>query len=373
MIDPVLVGEPVAFAFAGAISESAALACWTWVTRDLCSEIFGGDSAGVQDASTLLDPLLPLVVERMREALRIAGTDGEALRRLRVAVGRDDASEAVSAIIGALRNRSFLGKAEAFGRLVNTLADDGALLTAIQSMPLSDPPLVSHLFFAAMGQVTNPARMIGAVVRLSGQGSEAAIQRAGYGPVIDAVLAHAQNQVGALRPEGPFSDTDLTCRALERYHRLVRSLTGNLEFVRGSRWSLALAGITRLVSERIEPRLRDLVPDLHHALRQAREGSLDRLDNDRLLAALNGMYLLSTVRDCRDSLALNALFDQTWTQSGQALELHLERNLDLIRKNPADPIVAARLEAGIKMAEIRFNPEYAETLRRARLAAERRV
>jgi hypothetical protein len=35
--------------------------------------------------------------------------------------------------------------------------------------------------------------------------------------------------------------------------------------------------------------------------------------------------------------------------------------------------VSARLEAGIKMAEIRFNPEYAETLRRARSAAERRI
>jgi hypothetical protein len=35
-------------------------------------------------------------------------------------------------------------------------------------------------------------------------------------------------------------------------------------------------------------------------------------------------------------------------------------------------VIGARLDAGIKMAEVRFNPEYAETLRRARASAERR-
>jgi hypothetical protein len=106
-------------------------------------------------------------------------------------------------------------------------------------------------------------------------------------------------------------------------------------------------------------------------MRRGREGS-DRIDEDRMLAAINGVYLLATVRECRDSLALNAVFDQAWSQSGQALEVHLQRNLDLIRQNPADAPTSLRLDAGIKMAEVRFNPEYAETLRRARAAAERR-
>ncbi|MNY69915.1 hypothetical protein D3C86_2079300 [compost metagenome] len=79
------------------------------------------------------------------------------------------------------------------------------------------------------------------------------------------------------------------------------------------------------------------------------------------------------MRECRDSLALNALFEQSWSQTGQALEVHLQRNLDLIRQYPADPVIGARLDAGIKMAEVRFNPEYAETLKRARAAAERRT
>ena len=108
----------------------------------------------------------------------------------------------------------------------------------------------------------------------------------------------------------------------------------------------------------------------HRAMRRLREA--DRLDPDQLLAALNGIYLLATLRDCKDSLALNAAFEQTWLQSGQALELHLNRNLELLRANPDDAAIGKRLDVGIKMAEIRFNPEYAETLRRARATAMKR-
>ncbi|MGN6488279.1 MAG: hypothetical protein ACTHLT_10735, partial [Devosia sp.] len=84
-------------------------------------------------------------------------------------------------------------------------------------------------------------------------------------------------------------------------------------------------------------------------------------------------YVLATVRDCRDSLALNALFDQTWQQVGQALEIHVQRNLELFRSKPSDRVTGQRLDAAIKMAELRFNGEYAEVLRRARDSAERRV
>src|SRR5690606_9027692 len=157
-------------------------------------------------------------------------------------------------------------------------------------------------------------------------------------------------------------DIDLTCRALERFHRLVRAVTGYVELQRGSRWSQTLGGLTKQVSDRVEQRLKNVVPDMNMSMRRGREGA-DRLDDDRLLAALNGVYLLATLRECKDSLALNALFEQAWSQSGQALELHLNRNLDLLRANPADTVIAHRLETGIKMAEVRFNPEYAETLR----------
>jgi hypothetical protein len=372
IIDPILVEEPAPHHFAGSVSRVLAESAWTWVVRDLCADVISAEAvASGSFGAADIEPVMAQVLARMREGLAAADADAEANRRLRVTLGRDDAAAAIPVLLAALRSRSLLGKAQAFGKATNTIADDTALAAAVQSMPLQDPPLAALLFHAAMGQIANPTRLITTVIRLAGNATEAGILRAGYGPVVDAALAHAQNQLHALQPSGPFADTDLICRSLDRFHRLVRSLTGYIEFSRGSRWSTIISALTKQISDRIEPRLKSVVPDLNLALRRGREGA-DRVDADGVLAAINGIYLLATIRDCRDSLALNALFDQAWSQSGQTLEVHLQRNLDLIRENPSDQATAARLEAGIKMAEIRFNPEYAETLRRARLAAERR-
>jgi hypothetical protein len=195
--------------------------------------------------------------------------------------------------------------------------------------------------------------------------------RAGFGPLVDACLAHAQNQIPALSQTGTFGDMDLVCRSVDRFHRLLRAVTGYVEMPRNSRWAMIAAALTKAASERIEPKLRNVAPDLNVALRR-REGT-DRVDGDQILLALNGIYLLATVRDSRDSLAVNAVFDQAWAQTGQALEIHIERNLETLRRNPADKGSSVRLDAALKMAEVRFNQEYAETMRRAKDVAERRA
>ena len=372
LIDVILVQDPVPFPFAGSVARKYADAIWTWVYRDLCPDLISADGvANGNFAATDLEVVLPEVLARVKAALAVVAQDPEKDQRLRSALGSHEARDAIAVIVSALRNRALLAKAQAFGKAINTITDEAALGVALQSMPLQDPPLAALLFHAAIGQVANPTRLITTLIRLAGNATEASMIRMGFTPVIDAILAHAQNQLHVLQPMGAFADIDLVCRSLDRFHRLVRSLTGYIEFARGSRWATVLAGVTKQASDRIEPRLRDVVSDLNQALRRGREGS-DRLDDDRILAAINGVYLLSTIRECRDSLALNALFEQAWSQTGQALEMHLQRNLDLIRQYPADPVIGARLDAGIKMAEVRFNPEYAETLRRARVSAERR-
>jgi len=237
-------------------------------------------------------------------------------------------------------------------------------------MPLQDPALAALVFQAAMGQVAQPTKLILAAIKVSGAATEVSVRRAGLGPLIDACVSHAQNQLRFFQAIGPFADVDLICRALERFHKLVRALTGYLEFSRSSQATAVLSAITKHVSDRIEPRLKEVVTDLNQAMRR-RENS-DRLDTDKLLAAVGGIYLLATVRDCRDSLALNTVYEQAWHQSGQALEIHIQRNMDLFKENPDDANTIARLDAVIQMAQVRFSPEYAETLKRARLAAERR-
>jgi hypothetical protein len=375
VIEPVIVEEAVDAGFSGCVARQSAQAAWVWVYRDLCPDLIRREAV---DAGTFtgadLEPLMPQVLSRMKDAMTRAGKDAEEARRLRAMLGGDEERAALPALLNALRGRALLGKAQTFGRALNNMTDDAAVTTALQSMPLQDPPLASLLFHAAMGHVANPTRLVTAVIKLAGSGSEAAVARIGFAPLVEAILAQAQNQIHLMRPtSGAFADYDLVCRALDRFHRLVRSLTGYVEFARGSLWATMLSAITKQASDSIEPRLRDVVPNINLALRRAREGTADRLDGDRILAAINGVYLLSTVRACRDSLALNATFDQVWSQSAETLEHYLQRNLDLHRENPNDAVVGARLDAGIKMAEIRFNPEYAETLRRARSAAERRA
>jgi len=236
---------------------------------------------------------------------------------------------------------------------------------------LSDHPVAALLLQAAVGQVAAPARLITAAIRIAGSPSESAIARSGLAPLVDAMFSHAQDQIPVLTQMGTFADIDLVCRAVDRFHRLMRAVTSYVELNRNGRWALIAAGLTISVSERLEPKLRDVGPDLNKALRK-REG-VDKLDGDLVLSALNGLYLLATVRDSRDSLALNALFDQVWSQTGQALEIHIERLLQQVRDNPADAVASRRFDAALKMAELRFTQDYADILRRAKESVERRA
>jgi hypothetical protein len=252
------------------------------------------------------------------------------------------------------------------------MQDEAALAEALKAMPLSDPPIVALLLQAAIGEVIQPQKLLTAAIEVAGGATESALARAGLVPLVDAILSHAQAQIAPLTQFGTFADVDLACRAIDRYHRLMRGVITYLELDRFGRWAHIAGSLTKAVSELIEPRLGEVLPDVNRALRRARDGA-DRIDGDTVLSALNGCYLLTTVRDCRDSLALNALFEEVWAAVGDAVEMHTERNLEAFRQRPADAVAAARMDATIKLAELRFNSEYADVLRRARDAVEKRA
>ncbi len=370
MLDAVTVRGRPTFDIDGALAEDHVRSVWTWLARDVAPDLIDPIASGDEIAEReALDLVMPELLKRARAT--VAAASGEAERRLRIQMGGDEVFVRLPMILHAIKHRSLFDKAQAFGRAANAMADDAALGLALQSMPLQDQAVTSLLMQAALGQVTNPAKVMGAVIRIAGSASEQAVQRAGFGPLVDAMLSHAQAQIPALQQFGAFADIDLICRSVDRYHRLMRAVTGYIELGRLTRWSTIIAGITTTVSELIEPRLRDVGPDVNLALR--RHHGTDRIDSEQVLSALNGCYMLATVRECRDSLALNALFDQIWTQVGQALEIHVQRNLEQFRQNPTDRVIGARLDAAIKMAGLRFNPDYADVLKRARDGAERRA
>lgn len=373
MIDAVLVHGPADFSFSGAVASDDAAAVWTWMVRDVAPDLI--DVAAIDDSAisrAAVESLLPELLARARKALLAAESSVELTRRLKTALGGDEVFARLPTVLNALRCRGLLEKAQGFGRAANGMADEAALALALQSMPLSDQPVAALLLQAAVGQVANPTRLVTAAIRIAGAATEPAIVRAGFAPLVEAILAHAQDQIPALAQMGTFGDMDLVCRSVDRFHRLMRAVTGYVELNRGSRWSTVGAALIKAASNRVEPKLKNVGPDMNQALRR-REG-YDRLDSDQVLMALNGLYLLATVRESRDSLAVNATFDQVWAQTGQALEIHLERLLQQGRANPDDAVIAARLDAALKMAEIRFGQDYADTLRRSRDAAvERRA
>lgn len=370
LIESVIVESPANYEFDGAISREHAVAVWTWMTRDLAPDLIDPDAVDSDAAREALDVLMPELLGRARQAVAAAPGSHEAERRLKTQLGGEIVWSRLPIILNALKCRNLLEKAQAFGRAANGMQDEAGMALALQSMPLQDQAVAALLMMAAIGQVANPGKMMTAVIRITGSPLESAIQRAGFAPMVDAMLAHAQNQIHLLANMGAYADIDLTCRAIDRFHKLSRAVNGYIELARNSRWSTVVAALTKSVSERVEPRLRDVAGSVNMALRRGREGN-DRLDSDQILVALNGVYVLAAVRDARDSLGVNALFDQAWNQVGQALEIHFQRGLDILRQNPADKVTSARLDAAIKMAELRFNAEYAETLRRAKDSAEK--
>ena len=372
LIDMVIVTGPVEFEFDGAITREAADAAWMWMVRDLAPDLIDIDALDESRRSiAAVESLLPDLLTRAHKALDDAADQRRGQTPDPVATGQRRQLEAAAdrprrpALSRAHR------KGPGFWPRRQRYADEAALVLALQSMPLKDPPVVALLMHAAVGQVAVPSRLITAAIRIAGSATESGLVRAGFAPLIDAIFSHAQNQIPPLLQSGTFSDMDLVCRSVDRFHRLMRAVIGYVEVSRSSRWATTAAALTTAISIRLEPKMRDIGPDVNMALRR-REGT-DRLDPDQVLSALNGMYLLATIRDSRDSLAVSAMFDQVWSQTGQALEIHIERLLQAVRNNPGEQVASERLDAALKMAEVRFGQDYADTLRRAKESLERRA
>ncbi len=367
-LGPVLVNAPVFFSSDGAIERSEVRAVWTWLVRDvdenLQSEAIGTLSA--EASARARGSFCNKVAKMIASTIEAARENEEFARRVQIQLGGQQVFDRLPQIEQAFRNQQLLAKAVAFGQAINGVRDDASLKLALESFPVDDPAVTALMMQAALGMVRNPNRLVGVVVELSDGETQNAITRAGYAPVIEAILAHAQNQIFHFTDAGgTFADIDLICRAMERYHRMVRALLSITEGDKGSRWAEKVAILVREMSELIEPRLARIDADVRQSLRKPRSGP-DRLDTDMLLDALNGLYLLAAAREARDALALNSLISTLWSDVGKVLEILVSRNLEAFKQEPDNDIVAHRLNTGIKMAEIRFNPEYADILVRAR-------
>lgn len=373
--EPVLVDPPVFHHLGGAIDRDLAKSIWTWIARDIAaseaSRLADAISSGAAPKAAFVQ-LLPEIIERLRENAALESEDFETERRNTLQMGGEDPRKRLPYVIMAMRRQALLEQAAGFGKAIGKLQDEATLAVALQTVSMSNPLTRSLWMHAMVGHLANPSRVMAAITRLSGGNTEVHVTNAGYAPLVEAIMGHAQCQIGKLSPQpGMFADHDLACKAIDRFHRLMRALSYNLEIERKSLWGTIITDLTARFSERLGRPMKEISLQVTQALRRPRDGK-DKLDPGDVLMGLNGLYLLLTIRKSRDSLAVNALLDKAWSDTGQAVEVLVTRALEQFRANPADPVARERLDAGIKMAEIRFNPEYAEILRRARDGADRR-
>ncbi len=374
LLGPVLVDQPVIFTFDGALERTHAHAIWEWLARDVePSLIEEAKAALLPNADIQVQISLATKVARLISTSQSFAQDNvEFSRRIQIQLGGEEVYERLEHMENVFRNQQLLSKAVAFGNAINGVRDQNSLKLALQAFPVDDPKVSSIMMHAAMGQVSEPNRLVSVIIDLSDGHTQNAITKAGYASTIEALIAHAQNQISFFANSYErFVDIDMNCRALDRYHRLIRALSSITENDKKCDWAFKVGLLVCKMSELIEPRLTKIDADVRQSLRKPRIGP-DSLDSDLLLDALNGLYLLAAAREALDTLALNSIVSNLWNEVGSALEILIGRNLEAFREAPQNEIVAQRLNTGIKMAEIRFNPEYATILTRARDGASRR-
>lgn len=374
LLGPVLVDQPVIFIFDGAIERTHAQAIWEWLARDVePSLIEEAKAALLPNASVQTRVALATKVARLISTSQsFAKENLEFSRRIKIQLGGEEVYDRLEHVENVFRNQQLLSKAVAFGHAINGVLDQNSLKLALQAFSMDDPKVSSVMMYAAMGQVSEPNRLVSVIIDLSDGHRQNEITKAGYASTIEALIAHAQNQISFFTNSYErFVDIDMNCRALARYHYLIRALSSITENDKECDWAFKVGLLVCKMSELIEPRLSKIDADVRQSLRKSRVGP-DSLDSDLLLDALNGLYLLAAAREALDTLALNSIVSNLWIEVGSVLEILVGRNLEAFREEPHNKIIAQRLNTGIKMAEIRFNPEYATILTRARDGANRR-
>ena len=372
--DAIIVGDIAEVDFDGSIKRAHMQFIWTWLSRDIKPEILQdlNGIVSVSAAKVVLQPVLVDLFAKASDAV-LAGTQNPVAERHLIAqIGGEEVKDRLPIILNAFRTHTIFAKAINFGKASNKLKSEEELSEALLSLPLKEPRISPMLFHAIVGNSVEPSRLILAATHITGGSSEAVLKAGGFAPLVEGILSHAQNQISIIdNQKGLFGDVDLVCKSIARFHHLMRAVTGYVEMGRMSYWNKIATKLTALMAQRIEPRLNNVSFNVNASLRKPRNGP-DVIDSELSLSALNGLYLLSAIRLAKESLALNAIFEKTWTEVGRNLEILNDRNMELFKQNSADKIISQRLDLGIEMAGLRFGKEYAEVLGKAKETVGRR-
>ncbi|MCF4097951.1 hypothetical protein [Maritalea mediterranea] len=351
---------------------------WVWLERDGAPKLIEGLKASILEKPTKTDHLvvsgftqLVAPLERQYEA---AEQNEETRRRLTIQLGGYEVYASFPLILAAFKHFEKLRAAVELAlhiRQYNTEKEFSDLIDAVDLPSGEEQKLWCTALVNCMEQ---PDKFMRGVLDHCYGETEQTVRKSGYGPYGDAMVVNLQQMVDQIEDQaGIYSDVDLICLSISRFHRIARTLHYYLDLGKSSQWNHSIEILTGRVSKVLEKRLAEVVPHVTTVLHTSTQNAHALFTTDKVLQAYNSVYLLDAARGARESLAVNSIVDKSWTELGKSLEILLERAMVDQKAAPfGDSLAIAKVDIAIKLCAIRFGAEYAQIMMKKRDNIERR-
>lgn len=351
---------------------------WVWLEREGAPEqIAQLKKETLKDpkqAEQLIAHAFKDLVKPLQHQLDSAHANKEVQRRLTIQLGGFDVYEAFPLIITAFKNIDKLRAAKDLAAHVKQYETEEEFSDLVGAIELPSGPVQKLWCTAFIHHMAWPGKfMVGVLDHCFGE-TEMAVRKSGYGPYGDAMITNLQQLEDIIEEQaGVFSDIDLMCLAIDRYHRIARVMHYYLELGKSSQWNHGLEVLTSRVSNVLEKRLSQVVANVTSVLRTPAQKAQILFTTDQVLQAYNSVYLLDAARNAKESLAVNKVVDRTWNELGKSLEILLERALEDQKAAPfGDSLAIAKVDIAIKLCAIRFGLDYAQIMSKNKDNIERR-
>src|SRR5579871_1335089 len=149
MIEAVTVEPHGQFAFDGAIARDHLAAVWTWMLRDLATDLIDRNAIDDSERSrAALEALMPDLIERAEKAVSEARAHSETGRRLVAQLGGDDVYDRLPVALNALRFRHGFRAAPDLAHKLNSAPDEAGVAVILQAIPHAEQPGGAFLMHA---------------------------------------------------------------------------------------------------------------------------------------------------------------------------------------------------------------------------------
>lgn len=377
MLEPVMMrSSPLIFETA--IERRLLERFWVWLERDGAPNLVEALKAKSLEMPLEINRLVATAFREMVEPLEqhyaLALKNTEAQRRLTIQLGGFEVYEAYPVILTAIRHYAQLQAAKELAAHISQYDTEEEYSEVVGAIELPVGAGQKLWCTALVHNMVWPGKfMMGVLAHCYGD-TEQTVRKSGYGPYGDAMVVNLQQLTDTIEEQaGVFSDVDLMCLAIDRFHRIARILHSYLDLGKSSQWNHCIEILTVRVAKALEKRLSVVVPNVTKVLRTPTESAQALFTTDQVLQAYNGVYLLDAARHAKESLAVNSIVDRTWNELGKSLEILLERSLEDQKAAVfGDTLALAKVDIAIKLSAIRFGAEYAQIMTKNKDNIERR-